>query len=147
MNLVETIKKIFTEREFMNEFNGMHVDYSNNNEEDSGLFLTNDRKISEDIVGNVKRQASFTVYRNVYSLSDAERIQNSAFILELSAYLESLSDEKITFEYKIGKEKEKTAYIDTISCSNGMVFQYLGNNPGNGAQYMLQLNVIYVVKF
>ena len=130
MNLVETIKKIFTDREFMNEFNGMHVDYTNSEEYDSGLFLTNDRKISEDI----------------YNLSDAERIQNSSFILELSAYLESLSDERISFKYKIGKEKEKTAYIDDISCSNGMVFQYLGNNPSNGAQYMLQINVTYVVK-
>lgn len=99
MNLVETIKKIFTDREFMNEFNGMHVDYTNSEEYDSGLFLTNDRKISEDMIGNVKRQASFTVYRNVYNLSDAERIQNSSFILELSAYLESLSDERISDQY------------------------------------------------
>lgn len=145
MNLIKTVQKIFTAGEFMDEFNGMHIDYSNNNDGNTGLFMSDDHKVSEDLIGNVTRQATFTIYRNVFNANDVERIQNSNFIMELGAYLENLSNQNITFDYKVGKSIEKKGVIKNINCSNGMMFQYLNGAPGRGAQYMLQIQIKYEV--
>lgn len=149
MNLIETIQSIFTKGDFMDDFNGMHIDYTNNNGKDTGLILTNDSKVKEDLLGNITRRAQFTVYRNVYNASDYERLQNSTFILELSSYLESLNydENRFLFDYNIGKEERKNnAFIKSLQCSNGMMFRYLNGNPNEGAQYMLQLTATYVVQ-
>lgn len=145
MNLIECVKNLLSKDEYMDEFNGVHIDYTDNSNENTGLFLTSDNKLKEDVLGGMTRKATFTIYRNVYNATDSERIQNSTFILGLSAYLESLENTDIQFDYFIGKNEKRNAYITKIECSNGMLFKYLNGNPGMGAQYMLQLTVNYEV--
>lgn len=129
----------------MDEFNGIHIDYTNNKDLNTGLFLTNDSKIRSDVLGNVTRQANFAVYRNVFNANDKERIENSSFILDLANYLEDLSFDGIEFDSKVGDEMYKSV-ITSIQCSNGMMFQYLNGNPTLGAQYMLQVQVTYQIQ-
>ena len=128
----------------MDEFNGIHIDYTNNKDLNTGLFLTNDSKIKSDVLGNVTRQANFAVYRNVFNANDKERIENSSFILDLANYLENLSFDGIEFDSRVGDETYKSV-ITSITCSNGMMFQYLNGSPTMGAQYMLQVQVIYQI--
>ena len=139
------MQKILSKGKYMDEFNGIHIDYTNNKDLNTGLFLTNDSKIKSDVLGNVTRQANFAVYRNVFNANDKERIENSSFILDLANYLEDLSFEGIELDIKVGDEMYKSV-ITSIQCSNGMMFQYLNGNPTLGSQYMLQVQVTYQIQ-
>lgn len=146
MNLVETIKNVFQNGPYMELFKGMQVDYSSNANGNTGLFLSGDTFVSEDLIGNVTRRATFTAYWNIMNATDSKRLENSTLMLELEGYLESFRDSNIGFDYSIdgGKTKQQ-GVIQNIQCTNGMLFRYLNGNPSQGAQYMLQLAVDYQI--
>ena len=146
MNLVETIKNVFQNGPYMELFKGMQIDYSSNANGNTGLFLSGDTFVSEDLIGNVTRRATFTAYWNIMNATDSKRLENSTLMLELEGYLESFRDSNIGFDYSIdGGKTNQQGVIQNIQCTNGMLFRYLDGNPSKGAQYMLQLVVDYQI--
>ena len=146
MNLVETIKNVFQNGPYMELFKGMQIDYSSNANGNTGLFLSGDTFVSEDLIGNVTRRATFTAYWNIMNATDSKRLENSTLMLELEGYLESFRDSNIGFDYSInGGKTNQQGVIQNIQCTNGMLFRYLNGNPSHGAQYMLQLAVDYQI--
>ena len=88
MNIIEVVKSIVAEYPGMDEFTGgIHVDFTRDNDGDFGLYSTGDTLIREDILGNQRRQHNFILYAHNQSVTDYERLNNSAWILNLHYWL------------------------------------------------------------
>lgn len=102
-----------------------------------------DKLISEDIIGNQKRQHSFMLYSTFSAINDFERLSNSGALLELTQWLSELTDIPVT--QKINGI-EHSGVITNINAENGMLYTVPQENYFDGIQYQLQIVAQYTLE-
>lgn len=144
MNVIETVKKILTDCELMDEFNQIHVDYTETEESplSAGLFANGAVKTGEDIIGNPKYRMPFTLYTGLQSVNDYDRLKNSDFLLRLTYYMNGQKDIPITENLN---GTDYNGIITDISGSNALLFDYPTGTP-DLVRYQLQIQVNYRIE-
>ena len=144
MNIIERVRNILESFPKISEVcNEVHIDFADPEPTSYGLSSTGDSLISEDIIGNQKRQHSFMLYTTYSSINDYERLHNSSALLELGVWLHDQLDAEV--ETTIGS----TVYTGTITkltADNGMLYNSPQENELDGIQYQIQIIAEYTVR-
>ncbi len=142
MNVIETIKQILTDCNILDDFNGIHVDYTEGETGEAGLFSSGANKVGEDLIGNPKYRINLTLYTGLQSANDYDRLRNSDLLLRLTYYLDRLKYIAITEEVN---GAQYSGEITRISCANALLFDYPYGDPMQGVRYQLQIAVDYSI--
>lgn len=121
----------------------IHIDFTEPNPTSYGLSSEGDKLISEDILGNQKRQHNFMLYATYSSISDYERLSNSTALLALTTWLHDQIGGEV--ETVIGNDTY-TGEITRLSAENGQLLAIPQESETSGWQYMLQIVVEYTVR-
>ena len=140
MNVIQKIKDLLSECSILDDFNGVHIDYTEGETGEAGLFSNGASKIGEDLIGNPKYRITFTLYTGLQSATDYDRIQNSDLLLRLTYYLDRIKNIAITEDVN---GTEYPGEITRISCANALLFDYPYGDPNQGVRYQLQISVDY----
>lgn len=144
MNIIEKVREILQSFPKINEVcNDIHVDFTEDSPTNYGLSSTGDALLSEDILGNQKRQHSFLLYTTYSGINDYERLNNSAALLELAQWLHSQTGGEVISE--IGGQKY-SGVITEIRAENGMLYNVPQENLADSVQYQLQIITIYTIE-
>lgn len=140
MNIIEVLQSAL---ETFPNINDLHIDYNENAPDSFGLYPTGDRLVTQDIIGNQKRNHNFILYADFLSFNDYLRLQNSSTLLELHYWLEHYADgQEVT---AIIGENEYIGNLTKITCSNGMLFSIPDGNMNTAVRYTLQIAVEYTI--
>lgn len=147
MTIIEFMRKKLTEYPKISDFltgDDIHIDFTEPDPVNYGLFSTGDQRIKEDVLGNQTRQHNFSMYAVGQSFTDYNRLANSNFLLELGYYLEHLpQQEGVTVD--IGG-KELTGTFLKATTANAMSFGLMGDTIDKGIMYQIQIQVHYFVE-
>lgn len=143
MNIIETVRKILTDCSLMDQFNGVHIDYTDSTPGDCGLIPQGARLLGGDVCGNEKYLITFQLQSGLHAYEDADRLSNSNFLLELGYYLDHIMDIE-TVEKVNGSEKN--AVITKMRCNNALMFFAPSGDINDGVVYQLQIEVNYTIK-
>ena len=136
MNIIEAMQNILLRFPKIAEVcSVIHVEFPSDTPDSYGLSPTGDVLLSEDILGNQKRQHSFILYSTFSGINDYERFVNSSTLLELAQWLEQQEGTAID-----GGE------IVNIRAENGMLSEILGEDSQSGFRYMMQIAVTYTAE-
>lgn len=147
MNVTETIKQILSECIIMDSFNdGIHIDYTDSETKDIGMYPVGPTKSGEDIIGNTKYNIKFEIYSKLTAYEDYERLKNSNFLTMLTYYLNkkrhiSVTEKVITDDLQ--EEMEIQGEILSIDAGNALLFSLPTGDINDGVMYQLQLTVAY----
>jgi len=140
VNIIEVLQSAL---ETFPNINDLHIDYNENAPDSFGLYPTGDRLVTQDIIGNQKRNHNFILYADFLSFNDYLRLQNSSTLLELHYWLEHYADgQEVT---AIIGENEYIGNLTKITCSNGMLFSIPDGNMNTAVRYTLQIAVEYTI--
>lgn len=140
MNIIEVLQSAL---ETFPKINDLHIDYNENAPDSFGLYPTGDRLVTQDIIGNQKRNHNFILYADFLSFNDYLRLQNSSTLLELHYWLEHYADgQEVT---AIIGENEYIGSLTKITCSNGVLFSIPDGNMNTAVRYTLQIAVEYTI--
>lgn len=142
MNVIETVRRILSECDIMDEFNGIHVDYTEAVTGFAGLFPNGATKTGEDLIGNPKYRITFALYTGLSSANDYDRLANSDLLLRLTYFLNQQKNIAIT---ETVNGNEYPGEITRIFCSNGLLFDYPTGDPNDGVRYQLQIGAEYAI--
>ena len=143
MNIIEKVTDILQSYPKISEVcNEVHIDFSDPEPTSYGLSSTGDALITEDILGNQKRQHSYMLYSTFSSINDYERMLNSTALLELGLWLEEQTDCEI--ESTVG-DNVYTGKLTKLRAENGMLYEIPQENQYDGWQYQLQIIAEYTV--
>ena len=143
MNIIEKVTDILQSYPKISEVcNEVHIDFSDPEPTSYGLSSTGDALMTEDILGNQKRQHSFMLYSTFSSINDYERMLNSTALLELGLWLEEQTDCEI--ESTVG-DNVYTGKFTKLRVENGMLYEIPQENQYDGWQYQLQIIAEYTV--
>jgi len=142
MNIIETVRSIVSQfPKISSVCDAVHVDFTDSESTSYGLSPTGDALISEDILGNQKRQHTFILYAVYQSLNDYDRLSNSGVLLELHQWLEKQADvQEITAEFD---GEFLTGELTKLTCANGMLYEIPNENFTNAVRYQLQITAEY----
>lgn len=144
MNIIEKVRSILESFPKISEVcNSIHIDFADPEPTSYGLSSTGDELIREDIIGDQLRQHSFMLYTTYSSINDYERLNNSAALTELSAWLGDQIGGEV--ETVIGSTTY-TGNIEKLSAYNGMLISVPQENELDGVQYQLQIIAEYTVR-
>lgn len=144
MNIIEKVRSILESFPKISEVcNEVHIDFTDPDPTSYGLSSTGDALISEDIIGNQKRQHSFLLYTMYSSINDYERLMNSSALLELGVWLHDQIDAEV--ETTIGSTV-CTGNITKLTADNGMLYNIPQENELDGIQYQIQIIAEYTVR-
>lgn len=144
MNIIEKIREILQKYpKISNVCNSVHIDFADPEPTSYGLSSTGDSLITEDILGNQKRQHTFLLYTTYSGINDYERLSNSSAILELGHWLKNQTGDEVI---SIIDGKEYIGTVTKISADNGMLYAVPQENLVDGVQYQLQIIAEYTVE-
>lgn len=143
MNIIEKVRDILQSFPKISEVcNEIHIDFADPEPTSYGLSSTGDSLVTEDVLGNQKRQHSFLLYTTYSSINDYERLNNSTALLELSAWLST----QISAEVEtIIDDETYIGEITKLTAVNGMLYDVPQENELDGVQYQLQIIAEYTV--
>ena len=142
-SVIETVKDILSSCNLLDEFNGVHIDYTEPGSDVAGLFSNGATKIGEDIIGNPTYQISFQLYTGMHAAMDYDRLRNSEFLLHLTYYLDRQRNIPIT------ETVEGTEYggeITKMTCGNALLYQVPTGDLNDGVTYQLQITADYKIE-
>lgn len=144
MNIIETIRNILQSFPKISEVVGeIHVDFADPEPTSYGLSSVGDMQLSEDILGNQRRQHTFLLYTTYSGINDYERLCNSNALLELSYWLHKQTGHKITSTID---GTEHTGELLELKAENGMLYSVPEENLTDGVQYQLQIVAVYTIE-
>jgi hypothetical protein len=138
MNIIELVKEVVLG--FPN-ISDLHIDYTEDEPDNYGLYPTGDQLLKEDIIGNQDRQHNFMLYAIFQSLNDYERMANSTFLLDLAYWLEHAAENQV-IEVTIN-EQTVNGTLTKISSANGMLYGYQDGTLTGPVTYQLQIYAQY----
>lgn len=141
MNIIELVKDIVMG--FPN-ISDLHIDYTENDPDNYGLYPTGDQLIKESIIGNQDRQHNFVLYAIFQSINDYQRLANSTFLLDLAYWLEHVADGQAIETTIDGRTV--TGMLTKLSSANGMLYGYQDGNLAGPVTYQLQIYAQYHLK-
>lgn len=144
MNIIEKVRAILESFPKISEVcNSIHIDFADPEPTSYGLSSTGDQLISEDVLGNQRRQHSFLLYSTYSSINDYERLNNSTALTELCVWLKEQTGSEV--ETAIGSDTY-TGTLEELTASNGMLFNIPQGNELDGVQYQLTIIAEYTVR-
>lgn len=144
MNIIEKVRAILESFPKISEVcNSIHIDFADPEPTSYGLSSTGDQLISEDVLGNQRRQHSFLLYTTYSSINDYERLNNSTALTELSVWLHDQTGAEV--ETIIGSDT-RTGTLEKLTASNGMLYKVPQENELDGVQYQLTIVAEYTVR-
>lgn len=141
MNVVELIEDI-TKRyiEKSGQTMDVHTDYTEDDVENAGIFPIGDKKVDEDILGNVTRQASIVMFHVLSGSEDCERIKSETFLINMAHEYDSIQEDEYNVDIGNG-DNIKHGKLKNIACSNAMLY---GRTSSTGYPvYQMNLLVTY----
>lgn len=133
MNIIETVRKILSDYpQIAAVCNAVRIDFTDNEPNSYGLSSVDDQMISEDVLGNQKRQHTFLLYATFSSINDYERLQNSSALLDLNYYLSGQTDIAID-----------GGVLTKMQAGNGMLYDVPPESTVTGYQYQMQITAEY----
>lgn len=142
MNIIETVRNIISQFPKISDVcDTVHVDFTDSEATSYGLSPTGDTLISEDILGNQRRQHTFVLYAVYQSLNDYDRLSNSGVLLELHQWLEKQADRQETTAEIDGETL--TGKLTKLIPANGMLYEIPNENFTNAVRYQLQITAEY----
>lgn len=133
MNIIETVRKILSDYpQIAAVCNSVRIDFTDNEPNSYGLSSVDDQMISEDVLGNQKRQHTFLLYATFSSINDYERLQNSSALLDLNYYLSGQTDIAID-----------GGVLTKMQAGNGMLYDVPPESTVTGYQYQMQITAEY----
>ena len=145
MNIIELVRSILKDFPEINIIcNDIHIDFTDGTSDSYGLSSIGDALLSEDILGNQRRQHNFILYAVFQSVNDYDRLNNSGVLLELQLWLERQAQHQ-EIESIIDNE-QLTGELTKLTCSNGMLYAIPENNLNSGVQYQLQITAEYQIE-
>ena len=142
MNVIETLRKKITTCPLMKTFNAVHMDYTEPNDGQAGLFFNGASLVRRSVEGDYDWKARFTLYTFCDTFEDYQRISASNFLLGLTYYLQSLSGIEIVENVN---GDDHAGEIQSVEASNGMLYQLVNANYDKGGQYQIQISVNYTI--
>lgn len=119
-----------------NEIGGYDIDWNENTPDSCGIFPESDTGVSEPYInGNQERQYTATVQISRVTRTDAERLENNAFLERLQRWFDN---------QKVLPEMPEGCTPNYITADNGMLFE-LDENGSKGV-YQLQISLDYNMK-
>lgn len=143
MNIIETFKEQLSNCEVMDEFNGVHIDYTEAMPGEAGLFTNGAVKIGEDLLGNPKYQINFELVTGNRAAIEYDRLKNSDFFLKLTYFLDSIKG-IVTTENVNGTEYP--AEVRTVKCSNQLLYSVPTGDINDGVQYSFRITAVYIIE-
>lgn len=138
MNIIEAVQEAL---ETFPAIKSLHIDYNENAPDSFGLYPTGDRLVSEDVLGNQKRQHTFILYADFQSFNDYDRLQNSGMLLRLQQYLERVPGGQAVTGGDAG-----SGTLTKITCANGMLFNIPDGHLNTAVRYQLQVTADYTME-
>jgi hypothetical protein len=138
MNIIELVKVVVMG--FPN-ISDLHIDYTEDDPDNYGLYPTGDQHVKEDVLGNQTRQHNFVLYATFQSFTDYERLANSTFLLDLAYWLEKAATGQM-IEVTIN-EQTVTGTLKKLSSANGMLYGYKEGTLSGPVTYQLQIYAQY----
>ena len=133
MNIIEKVRTILTDYpQIAAVCNTVHIDFTDPEPASFGLTSADDKLISEDVLGNQKRQHTFLLYAVFSGINDLERMQNSSALLGLNYYLSDQPEQPID-----------GGVLTKLRAGNGQVFELPEDNAVQGVQYQMQITAEY----
>ena len=133
MNILEAVREILTDFPRIAEVcNSVHIDFTGIEPASFGLSSVDDRLISEDVLGNQRRQHTFLLYASFSGINDFERMENSTALLDLNYYLAEQPEIPIT-----------GGTLTKLSGGSGMLYDVPEGNAAQGVQYQMQILAEY----
>ncbi|MDO4863465.1 MAG: hypothetical protein Q4A05_04770 [Ruminococcus sp.] len=143
MNIIETVHSILESFPKISEVcNSVHIDFADPEPTSYGLSSTGDELISENILGDQRRQHSFMLYTTYSSINDYERLNNSSALLELGLWLKEQTGSEVE---SVVDGITYTGKLEKLTASNGMLYNVPQENEQDGVQYQLQIIAEYTV--
>ncbi|MBQ7131242.1 MAG: hypothetical protein IJO29_01600 [Oscillospiraceae bacterium] len=144
MNIIEKMREILQSFPKISQVcNEIHIDFADPEPTSYGLDPIGDELISEDILGNQKRQHNFMLYATYSGINDYERMANSGVLLELTHWLHNQIGAEIISTIDA---VERRGEITKITANNAMLYQIPQENTADGLQYQLSIQVQYSVE-
>lgn len=135
MNIIERVRQILTEYpEIAAVCNAVHIDFTDPEPQSYGLAPVDDALLTEDIIGNQRRQHTFLLYAVCSSINDWERLQNSSALLGLGYWLHSQTGLPID-----------GGQLDRITVGNAMLYDLPQENGVQGVRYQMQITAEYTL--
>lgn len=145
MNIIEKTKEILLQfPDISLVCNDINIDFAKNTPTSYGLSSVGDTLLSEDILGNQKRQHSFILYSTFSGINDFERMTNSTAITNLSVWLSKQVGGEVTAELE---DFEHIGKITGIATGGGTLYEVPDGNIIKGLRYQLQIEVQYTIEF
>ncbi|MBP1536158.1 MAG: hypothetical protein IK999_18875 [Ruminococcus sp.] len=145
MNVIEKVRELLAAFPKIAEVLGdIHVDFSDGNADSYSLSSTGDTLISEDIIGNQRRQHTFLLAANYSAINDYERISSSGILLELAVWLSKQKDLPVETPYN---GVSYPGEITLINAANGMLYAVPQENSEDTYMYQLTITAVYTVDF
>jgi len=113
----------------------MHIDFTDQKAKSYGIMPTGENILKRFVAGGCKKQYNAVLYIRNYTIDDFERLQNSEFLESFSSWLD---EQNLNRNFPVVSENIE---IESISCSNGMLFDL--DETGDTGLYQLQLQIIY----
>lgn len=131
LNIIEIVQDLLLQFPKISEVcNEIHVDFTDTEPTNYGLSSTGDTLITEDLLGNQRRQHNFVLYAVYQSMNDYDRLNNTGVLLDLALWLESQNPSPIT----------------KITTANGMIYAIPNENYQDSVQYQLQITAQYKIE-
>lgn len=144
MNIIEKVRAILESFPKISEVcNSIHIDFADSEPTSYGLSSTGDQLISEDVLGNQRRQHSFLLYTTYSSINDYERLSNSTALLELSVWLKEQTGCEVE---TVNGSTTYTGTLEKLTASNGMLYNVPQENELDGVQYQLTIVAEYTLR-
>lgn len=141
MNIIEMVKEVVLGYPNIEE---LHLDYTDNDLPNYGLYPTGDQFVKDYITGNQDRQHNFVLYAVFQSMNDYDRIANSTFLLDFAYWLEhAATDQEI--EVTIN-DRTYTGKLTKLNSANGMLYGYRNEDLNGPVTYQLQIFAQYSIE-
>lgn len=147
MTVIDYMRKKLTEYPKISEFlagDDIHFDFTDPSPVNYGLSSTGDSLLKEDMLGNQIRQHNFVLYAAGQSFTDYNRLANSNFLLELSYWLERLTEED-GFSITVDGQEMKWKFLKATT-ANAMSMGLMGETIDQGVMYQLQIYAQYKIE-
>lgn len=147
MTIIDFMRKKLTEYPKISDFlagGDIHIDFTDPDPVNYGLFSTGDILLKEDVLGNQLRQHNFVLYAVGQSFTDYNRLANSNFLLELAYWLERMPEEG-GLETQVDGQKVNGVFLKATS-ANAMSMGLMGETINDGVMYQLQIYARYKIE-
>ena len=135
MNIIERVRQILTEYpEIAAVCNAVHIDFTDPEPQSYGLAPVDDALLTEDIIGNQRRQHTFLLYATFSGINDYERMKNSSALLGLNYWLHDLDELPVD-----------GGTVTAIRAENGMIYDLPQENGVQGVRYQMQITAEYTL--